>query len=98
MEAISNSAVYAKESKNHLSELYYLVSSKAYLEEKNTWEPLSAVQYLRKLINLFHKNHSNKLIAIFSAIGTTPPIARQRVKFTKFFKQKQGQLANTANK
>ena len=37
MEVICNRAVYAKESKSdHLPGLYYLVSGKGYLEEKNT--------------------------------------------------------------
>ena len=36
MEAICNSAIYAKELESgHLSEFYYLVSLKDYLEEKN---------------------------------------------------------------
>ena len=39
VEAIQDSAVYAKESKSgyHLPKLYYLVSLKEYLKEKNTW-------------------------------------------------------------
>ena len=47
VEAIRDSAVYARESEGHLSGLYYLVSWKGYPEEKNTWEPASAVQHLR---------------------------------------------------
>ena len=43
MEAIWDSTVYAQESEGHLSGLYYLVAWKSYLEEENTWEPLSAV-------------------------------------------------------
>ena len=40
VEAIWDSAVYARESESgHLSGLYYLVSWKEYLEEENTWEP-----------------------------------------------------------
>ena len=36
VEAIYNSAVYAKKSASYLSRLYYLVSWKGYLEEENT--------------------------------------------------------------
>ena len=54
VKTIQDSAVYARESKSdHLPGLYYLVSWKRYPEEENTWEPASAVQYLRKLISSF---------------------------------------------
>ena len=44
VEAIQDSAVYAKESESgHLLGLHYLVSWKGYLEEKNIWEPALAV-------------------------------------------------------
>ena len=44
VEAIRDSAVYARESKSgHLPGLYYLVSWKEYPEKKKTWEPASAV-------------------------------------------------------
>ena len=36
VEAIWDSAVYSKEVKNHLPDLYYLVAWKKYLEEENT--------------------------------------------------------------
>ena len=36
VEAIWNSAVYARESEGHLSGVYYLVAWKAYPEEENT--------------------------------------------------------------
>lgn len=38
-----------------------------YPEEENTWEPAWAVQYLRKLIITFHKDHPAKPTA------TSPP-------------------------
>ena len=44
MEIIWYSAVYIRESKSsHLSKFYYLVFLESYLEEKNTFEPYSAV-------------------------------------------------------
>ena len=44
VEAIRDSAIYARESKlGHLLGLYYLVLWKRYLEEENTWESASAV-------------------------------------------------------
>ena len=64
VEAIRDSAVYARESESgHLPGLYYLVSWKGYPEEENTWEPASAVKHLRKLISSFHKDHPDKPMA-----------------------------------
>ena len=81
VEAIWDSAVYARESKSgHLPGLYYLVSWKGYLEEENTWEPYSAVQHLRKLISSFHKDHPDKPTATSEAIDTAPPMARPTIK------------------
>ena len=83
VKAIRNSAVYARESEsNHLPGLYYLVLWKGYLEEKNTWELALAVQHLRKLISLFHKDHPNKPTATSPAIDTAPPTARPTVRPT----------------
>ena len=47
VDNIRDSAVYAKESAiGKLPGLYYLISWKDYPEEKNTWEPASAIQHL----------------------------------------------------
>ena len=40
VEAIQDSAVYARELKSHLPKLYYLVAWKGYPEKENTWEPV----------------------------------------------------------
>ena len=102
VETIWDSAVYTRESESgHLSSLYYLVPWKRYLKKENTWEPASAVQYLRKLMSLFHKDHSDKPITTFLAIDTTSPIARliviPIVKLNKPPKQKQRQSASNTN-
>ena len=101
VEAISDSAVYAMESKSgHLPGLYYLVAWKGYPEEENTWESFSAVQHLRKLIWLFYKDHTKKLTAtsppIDSALLMAKPTVNPTAKSTT--KQKWGRPANRANK
>ena len=89
VEAIQDSEFYTRELESgQLSGLYYLVLWKIYLEEENIWEPASAVPYLRKLINLFHKDHPNKLTTTSPAIDTVPPMARPRVKLAEPPKQK----------
>ena len=89
VKAIRDSTVYARESKSaHLPDLNYLVSWKRYFEEKNTWEPALAVQHLRKLISLFHKDHPDKSAATFPATDTGPPMARPIAKSTKSLKRK----------
>ena len=103
VEVIRDNAVYTRESKSgHLLGLYYLVLWKRYSEEENTWEPASAVQHLRKLISLFHKDHPDKPTAIFLAINTAPTMARPTVKLivklTEPSQQKPGRLANSPNK
>ena len=89
VEAIWDSAVYARESESgHLPGFYYLVSWKRYPEEENTWKPVSAVQHLRKLISSFHKDYPDKPTAISLAIDTAPPMVRPTVKPTGPPKQK----------
>ena len=99
METIWDSALYARESESgHLPGLYYLISWKRYLEEKNTWEPALAVQHLTKLISSFHKDHPDKPTATSPTIDTAPPMARPTVKPTKSSKQRQRWPANSTNK
>ena len=81
IEAIWDSAFYIKELESgYFSRLNYQVFWKDYLEEKNTWKPYLAVQYFRKLINLFYKNHLNKPIIISKAINNAPPMAKPTIK------------------
>ena len=105
VEAIRDSAVYARESMGHLPGLYYLVFWKGYPEEENTWKPASAVQYLRKLISSFHKDHPDKPTATSEAIDTAPPMARPTIKPAAkptvrptAPKRKRGRPANSSNK
>ena len=79
VEGIRDSTVYAKESAaGHLPGLYYLISWKGYPEE-NTWEPVSAVQHLRKLISTFHKDNPDKPTATSLPVDTAPPMARPTI-------------------
>ena len=81
VDTISDSAVYARESKSgHLPGLYYLVLWTEYPKEENTWEPASAVQQLRKLISLFYRDHPDKPIATSSAIDTAPSMTRPTIR------------------
>ena len=83
VEAIQDSAVYAsKLESDQLPGLYYMVAWKGYPEEENTWEPSSAVQHLKKLINSFHKDHPEKPTATFPSINSAPPMARPTVRPT----------------
>ena len=101
LEAIWDSAVYANKLKSsHLPGFYYLVAWKDYPKEKNTWEPSSAVQHLKKLISSFHKDYSKKPTITSLPIDFTPPIARPTVKPTAkaITKQKRGRPANSLSK
>ena len=88
VETIQDSAVYAKEVDEHLLGLYDLVAWKGYWEEKNTWEPLSAVMHLRKMISTFHKDYPEKLTATLPPLNIAPLMARPIVKLPA--KQKWG--------
>ena len=99
VEAIWDSAVYMRKSKSgHLPGLYYLVSWKRYLEEKNTWEPALVVQYLRKLISSFYKDYPDKPTVTSPAIDTIPLMARPIVRPIKPLKQKRGRPTERATK
>ena len=91
VRAICDSAVYARKLEGYLLGLYYLIFWKSYLKERNNTEPYSVVWHLKRLICLFHKNHLDKLIAIFKAINiislmarpTIKPITKSATKLTK---------------
>ena len=101
VEAIRDSAVYEVESESgYLLGLYYLIAWKGYPEEKNTWELVLAIQYLRKLISSFYKDYPEKPTATSPPVDSALPMARPTVKPTAKFttKRKQGRPANSANK
>ena len=96
VEAIRDSAVYAKEANGHLPGLYYLAAWKGYLEEKNIWEPFSAVMHLRKMVSTFYKDHSEKPTAISAPLDSAPPMAKPTVQLPA--KQKQRRPTGRAKK
>ena len=77
VNGIWDSAVYAKESTTgQLPRLYYLISWKSYPKEENTWEPVSAIQYLQKLVTAYHKDNLEKPTTTSFPVDTTLPMAR----------------------
>ena len=94
VEAIKDSAVYAKEAEGHLPGLYYLVSWKGYPEEESTWEPSFAVMHLRKMISAFHKDHPKKPTATSPPLNSASFMAKPSVKppVKPSTKRKQGRL------
>lgn len=46
------------------------------------------MQHLKRMINFYHKEHSEKSIAIFSSIDIASPMARPTIKSTKPAKRK----------
>ena len=80
IEAIKDSAVYAKEAEGQLPGLYYLVSWKGYPEEESTWKPSSAVMHLRKMISTFYKDYPEKPTAISFSLDFALPMAKPSVK------------------
>ena len=97
VEAIIDNAVYTKEAERHLPGLYYLISWKDYPEEESTWEPFSAVMYLRKIISTFHKDHLEKSTATSFPLDFTPPMAKPSVKLQVKLSAKQKQSRPTGS-
>ena len=77
VNGIWDSAVYAKESTTgQLLGLYYLVLWKGYPKEENTWEPVSAIQHLWRLVIAYHKNNPKKPTVTFFSVDTALLMAK----------------------
>ena len=96
VEAIIDNAMYGQQANDQIPGFYYLVLWKGYPEEENTWEPLSAVIHLRKLISTFYKEYLEKPIATSPPLDSAPPMARPMIP--KEPKQKHGRPSKGANK
>ena len=96
VEAIRESAVYAKKADGHLPGLYYLVAWKSYPEEENTWESSLAVIHLRKMVSTFHKNHLEKPTTTSALLDSAPPMAKPTTQLPT--KQKREQPSGCATK
>ncbi len=97
VKAIIDSAVYDQQTNNQMPDLYYLVLWKGYSEEENTWEPSSAVIYLRKLISTFHKEHLEKPTTTSPPLDSALSMAKPMVSKDEP-KQKCGYPSKRANK
>ena len=99
VEGIRDSTVYARKSEaGHLPGLYYLVSWKGYPKDKSIWESASVVQYLRKLVSTFYKDHSDKATATSPLMDLAPPMAKRTALPNFNGKQKRGQLISNVQK
>ncbi len=96
IKTIIDSAVYGQQTNDQILDLYYLILWKGYPEEENTWEPLSAVIYLQKLINILHKEHLKKPTVTSPPLDSAPLMAMPTI--SKELKQKRGRLSKRANK
>ena len=59
---VVNSAVFESDENDKIGDLYYQVHWEGYFDSEDIWEPYEGVFYLRKLLDKFHKEHSNKSI------------------------------------
>ena len=96
LEAIRDSAVYAKEADGHFPGLYYLVVWKGYPNEENNWELSSAVMYLRKMVSTFHKDHPEKPTATSAPLDSASPMAKPTTQFP--VKRNQGRPSERVKK
>ena len=96
VEAIRDSAVYAKEADGYLPGLYYLVAWKGYPEEEGTWEPSSAVMHLRKMVSTFYKDNPEKPTATSAPLDSASPMTKPTIYLPA--KRKRGRPTGRATK
>lgn len=82
VEINKNCTVYAKKVERNLTDIYYLVFWKGYLEKVNTWEPSSTVMHLRKIISTFHKDYLKKSLATSFSFNSAPPMTKPSIKLS----------------
>lgn len=80
VKAIQDTTIYARKTKGQLLKLYYLILWKSYLKKENTWEPLSEVQYLKRMISVFYKNYPDKPIATSNFVNATSSMGQTTIK------------------
>ena len=95
VEAIRDSAVYAKEADGHFPGLYYLVAWKVYPEKESTWEPSSTFMHLRMIVSTLHKDHSKKPTVTSVPLESAPPMAKPTIQLLK---RKRGRSTGRATK
>lgn len=84
LEKIWNNAVYIKElAVGDLSSLYYLISWKRYPKKENSWELLSIVKHLWKLLSAFHKDNPDKPTITSLSVNIALSMAWSRSEPTK---------------
>ena len=94
VEAIRDSAVYAKEADGHLPGLYYLVTWKGYPEKENISS--SAIMHLRKMVSTFYKEYPEKLTVTSVTLDSALPMAKPTTQLLA--KQKQERPSGRAKK
>ena len=100
VKIICENVIYVIKSEDYLSGLYYLISCKSYLKEDHMWELILVIQYLRKLLNTFHKKDPDKPTTSLNPVDLALPTSKLIVKpFSECLttKYKQGRLAKNSN-
>lgn len=76
VQTIRDNRVYIRKSDHYALSLYYLISWKIYIEEKNTQEPASAIQHLQRLLNSYDNKQPIRSGAILSRIDSAKSMGK----------------------